>query len=155
MTRFSRFRSPFVFLVVPLFLIGLAAVAGNFQKAEWDASEPVSNSLLVTVVPVSTPIAGIADFGFLDRIEFPKQETSMADGWVTWRVKKQPQIFLRTDQEHTFISGFTYPRVDVPQELKTLGFNVAVAGNSGQPFTWCVLVKKNNLYFALSGSTCV
>ncbi len=106
------------------------------------------------MVTGSTPIAGISDFGFLDRIEFPKQETSMADGWVTWREDEKPQIFLRTDHEHTFVSGFTYPRVDLPVELQTLGFNVVVTGKSGQPFTWCVLVKKNDLYFALSGSTC-
>ena len=138
-----------------LFLIGTAAFIGNFQEAEWDASEPVSNSLLVSVVPESTPLAGVDDSGFLDRIEFQNAGTSMADGWVTWRVKKKPQIFLRTDQEHTFISGFTYPRVDVPVELKTLGFSVAVAGKSGQVFIWCVLVKRNNLYYVLSGSTCV
>ena len=155
MTRFSRFRSPFVFLVVSLFLIGTAAVTGNFQKTERETNKSESNSLLVTVVPESTPIAGVADFGFLDRIEFPKQETSMADGWVTWSEKNESQIFLRTDQEHTIISGYTYPRADLPVELKTLGFNVAVSGNLGRPFTWCVLVKKNNLYFALSGSTCV
>ena len=154
MTRFSSFRSPYVFLVLSLLLIGTAALIGKLQNSERNVGHSVSNLLLVKVVTGSTPIAGISDFGFLDRIEFPKQETSMADGWVTWREDEQPQIFLRTDQEHTFVSGFTYPRVDLPVELQTLGFNVVVTGKSGQPFAWCVLVKKNNLYFALSGSTC-
>jgi hypothetical protein len=154
LTRFSRFRSPLVFLVLSLLLIGTAALIGKFQNSEWDAGESVSNSLLISIVPESTPLAGVADFGYLDRIEFQNAGTSMADGWATWRVKKKPQIFLRTDQEPIFVSGFTYPRVDVPVELKTLGFSVAVTSKSGQPFSMCVLVKKNNLYYVLSGSTC-
>ena len=137
-------------------MISAAGFVGHLQSSEpvQQRAVPFDNSLFVDVIPESTPIAGIFGNGFLDRIDFQKEISSMADGWVTWSLREQPQLFLRTNQSHSLASAFTYLRLDLPETRKTLGFSVAVSSNTNQPFIWCVLVKKRDLYFALSGSSC-
>jgi hypothetical protein len=136
-----------------LLAIPLAVVAGLLVSPDANnVSFRERTSLKIEVAPRDTAISGQYGSGFVDRIVV-RDGATYVEGWLAWKGVSDA-IYVREPVNMVEIAGVRVSRTDLPDRGQAEGFVLSASKAQPKGFQWCLMIKKDNGFFSLSGAQC-